>query len=85
MYETFGMPKSSSKARMMKKLSSPQSYEKESGMAHLNVCVSKKMLDGRETVTFSISKCGAETQEFTSVESFAENIKSIASGLKAKL
>jgi hypothetical protein len=43
------------------------------------------MLDGVETVTFSISKCGASTQEFTSVESFTENLKTIVSGLKAKL
>lgn len=85
MYENFGRVKNSGKAKMLSKMSSPEKYEKESGSVYLSISINKKILDGKETTTISISKCGAETQEFTSVESFSDNIKSIVSGLKAKL
>ena len=84
MYENFGMPKNSGRAKMLKAISIDK-YEKSSGSVYLSVSINKKILDGKEIATISISKPGVETQEFTSVEAFVDNIKSIVSGLKAKL
>lgn len=85
MYENFGKPKSSAQVRMVKAMSSVDKWEKDSGNIHLSVRICKKILDGKEAVTITISKGGAKDQEFTSLESFSESIKTIVSGLKAKL
>jgi hypothetical protein len=83
-YETFGMPVSS-KARMMKKMSKVNKWEKDSGSAHLSISINKKVLDGKEICTISVNKCDAKTQEFTSVDTFANFIKETISGIKAQL
>lgn len=83
-YESFGKP-ISSKGRLMEKMAKVNKYEKDSGSAYLSISINKKVLDGKEICTISVNKCDAKTQEFTSVDTFANFIKETISGIKAKL